>query len=185
MNWISRAVLYTALLLCANTGLADTARLEALRQGEMRKLLFHAEPQTVSDAAFLDEAGQELTLDAFRGQYLLLNFWATWCAPCREEMPSLDALQQEFGGEMFQVVTISTGRDQPAAIRRFFESVGVTALPQYRDTGQALARQMGVLGLPVSVIVDTEGREIARLRGGADWSAPEAKAVVTALIGAE
>ena len=185
MDWINRAVLYTALLLGANAGIADAAGLEDLRQGEMRKLVVHAEPKPVSNVAFLDEAGHELTLDAFRGQYLLLNFWATWCAPCREEMPSLDALQQEFGSERFRVITLATGRDKPAAIRRFFESIGVTTLPQYRDTGQALARQMGVFGLPVSMILDTDGMEIARIRGGADWSSPSARAIIAALVAAE
>ncbi len=185
MEWICRTVLYTALIFSANIGVADIARLEALRQGEMRKLVFPAEPVPVSDVPFLGEAGQDLTLNEFRGQYVLLNFWATWCAPCREEMPSLDALQREFGGERFQVVTVATGRDSPVAIRRFFDSVGVTDLPHYRDTSQALARQMGVFGLPVSVLLDMDGTEIARLRGGADWSSGSARAIIAALIEAE
>jgi len=187
MDWIRRTVLYTALLVCANAdmGMADIAGLETLRQGEMKKLVFHAEPRPVPDVAFLDGSGRDLTLGGFRGRHVLVNFWATWCAPCREEMPSLDALQREFGGERFQVVTVATGRDGPAAIRRFFEAVGVTALPHYRDTGQRLAREMGVLGLPVSMFLNTDGMEIARLRGGADWSSDSARAIVTALIGAE
>ncbi|MCY3995124.1 MAG: TlpA disulfide reductase family protein [Rhodobacter sp.] len=187
MDWINRVILYIALPLAANIGLAgagmaDISGLEALRQGEMRKLVVHAEPKPVSGAAFWDEDGRELTLEGFRGRHLLLNFWATWCAPCREEMPALDALQREFGGERFQVVTVATGRHRPAAIRRFFESVGVTALPRYRDDGQALAREMGVFGLPVSVIVDAGGQEVARLQGGADWSSPGARAIVRALV---
>jgi len=187
MDWIKRVILYITLPLAANTGVAgigvaDISGLEALRQGDMRKLVIHAEPKPVPGVAFLDEEGQELTLEGFRGRHLLLNFWATWCAPCREEMPALDALQREFGGERFQVVTVATGRDRPAAIRRFFESVGVTALPRYRDTGQALAREMGVFGLPVSVIVDAHGEEVARLQGGADWSGPGARAIVNALV---
>ncbi len=185
MNWMNRAVLYTALCLGANAGVADSAGLEDLRQGEMRKLIVHAEPVPVPDIDFLDESGHELTLGGFRGQYVLLNFWATWCAPCREEMPSLDALQQQLGSERFRVVTVATGRDKPVAIRRFFESIGVTTLPQYRDTGQSLARQMGVFGLPVSMILDTDGMEIARIRGGADWSDPSARAVITALVANE
>ncbi len=182
MDWTRGAILYTALLFGANAGMADISELETLRQGEMRKLILHAEPEPVPNVVFLDETGQELTLGDFRGQHVLLNFWATWCAPCREEMPSLDALQREFGGERFRVATVATGRDSPAAIRRFFESIGVTELPSYRDTNQALARQMGVFGIPVSVILDANGTEIARLQGGADWSSESARAIVAALI---
>ena len=185
MDWIRQAILYTALLFGANAGMADTAELEAMRQGDMKKLVFHAQPKPVPHTAFLDEAGQDLTLGAFTGKYVLLNFWATWCAPCREEMPSLDALQEEFGGDRFQVVTVATGRDRPAAIRRFFDDIGVTALPRYRDASQALARQMGVFGLPVSVILDANGAEIARLQGGADWSSDSARAIVASLTGPE
>ena len=115
-------------------------------------------------------------------QYILLNFWATWCAPCRKEMPSLNALQTEFGGDDFRVVTIATGRNTPAAIRRFFDEVGVADLPRYTDPKQALARGMAVFGLPISVLLNPEGMEIARLRGDADWSSDSAKAIIAAMI---
>ena len=177
-------VLYTALALGANAAMADPA-LEALREGSMKKLVFHSAPQDASDAAFLDESEGEMTLDAFEGKHVLVNFWATWCAPCRKEMPALNALQTEFGGEAFEVVTIATGRNQPAAMRRFFEEVGVDALPLYRDPKQKLAREMAVLGLPITVILNPGGQEIARLRGDADWHSDSARAIVAAMIGAE
>ena len=182
MRLFRSAVLYTALALCANAALADTAALEALRDGDMKKLIFHSAPQPVAEVAFVDETEAELTLSRYHGQYVLLNFWATWCAPCRKEMPSLQALQTEFGGDAFQVVTIATGRNSPAGIRRFFEEVGVDSLPKYRDPKQALARQMAVLGLPISVILDPDGNEIARLRGDAHWDSDSARAIVAALI---
>lgn len=185
MAWFRVAVLYTALALCANAALADTAKLSALRQGDMKKLLFHAEPKAVTDAAFFDEADAAMTLQVFTGKYVLLNFWATWCAPCRKEMPSLDALQKEFGGENFQVVTLATGRNQPAAIRRFFEQVGVDSLPGYRDPKQKVARNMAVLGLPISVLLNPDGQEIARLRGDADWHSDSARAIFGAITGAD
>ena len=177
-------VLYTALALGANIAMADPA-LEALRDGSMKKLVFHSSPQEVSDAVFFDESEAEMTLDAFEGKYVLVNFWATWCAPCRKEMPALNALQSEFGGEAFEVVTIATGRNQPAAMRRFFEEVGVDALPLHRDPKSALAREMAVLGLPISVILNPAGDEIARLRGDADWHSDSARAIIAAMIGAE
>lgn len=181
MRLFRLAVLYTALVLGANTALADPA-LEALRQGDMKKLVFHSDPQPVSDAVFLGEDGSDMTLADLQGRYILVNFWATWCAPCREEMPGLNTLQTEFGGDAFDVVTIATGRNQPAAIRRFFEEVGVDVLPQHRDPKQALARDMAVLGLPITVLIDPQGREIARLRGDAHWDSDSAKAIISALV---
>ena len=136
MRWLMSAVLYTALAFSANLALADTARLVSLREGDMKKLVFHAEPKPVSEAAFQNADGGTMTLGDLKGRYILLNFWATWCAPCREEMPSLNALQKEFGGDAFEVVTVATGRNSPAGIRRFFEETGVDVLPQHTDPKQ-------------------------------------------------
>lgn len=94
----------------------------------------------------------------------------------------LDALQAEFGGEGFEVVTIAAGRNSVQGIRRFFEEVGVENLPILLDPRQELSREMGVFGLPITVILDPQGREIARLRGEADWESESAKAIVSALV---
>jgi thiol-disulfide isomerase/thioredoxin len=182
MRWLRSVVVYTALLLGANAAAADTAALEALRTGSMKKLVFHAEPQAASNAVFVDVDGGERSLAEFQGKHIVLNFWATWCAPCRKEMPSLANLQAELGGDAFEVVTIATGRNSPAGIRRFFEEEGVEGLPQFRDPNQALAREMAVLGLPITVILNPEGDEIARLRGDAEWDSESAKAIIAALI---
>ena len=96
----------------------------------------------------------------------------------------LDALQVEFGGEGFEVVTVATGRNSVQGIRRFFEETGVENLPILLDPKQELSREMGVFGLPVTMILDAEGREIARLMGEADWQSDSAKAIVAALIAA-
>ena len=174
------AVLYLGLLLGANGALADIA---SLREGDMRKLVVHSEPVAASAAPFTLEDGGEATLADYAGRVVLVNFWATWCAPCREEMPMLDALQQELGGDDFEVVTIATGRNPPPAMAAFFEEAGIEALPLHTDPRQALAREMGVLGLPVTVILDREGLEVARLQGEADWSSDSARAILAELIG--
>ena len=179
------ALLYTAMVLCANAAAADTAAIEAMREGDMRKLVVHAEPKPAGTAAFTDPGGGEHRLGDWEGKVVLLNFWATWCAPCRKEMPMLDALQTEFGGADFEVVTVATGRNSPEGIRRFFEETGVSALPILLDPRQALAREMGVFGLPVTVILDAQGQEIARMVGEADWASENARAIVAALIDAE
>ncbi|MEO1733100.1 MAG: TlpA disulfide reductase family protein [Pseudomonadota bacterium] len=180
-NWMF-AVVYTALTLGANVALADMSSIEALRSGDMKKLVFHTEPVPVSQAAFVREDGGTGTLADYRGKYVLLNFWATWCAPCRHEMPMISELQSEFGGETFEVVTLATGRNSPQGIERFFEETGLSNLPKHKDPKQAVARDMAVLGLPITVIIDPGGMEIARLRGDADWSSDSAKAIVAALI---
>lgn len=177
------AVLYTGLVLCANPALADTAALEALREGTMKKLAF-SEPKEVSQIAFTDPDGGEHTLGDFKGKHILVNFWATWCAPCRKEMPMLSELQAEFGGEDFEVVTIATGRNSVPGIRAFFadEDVQVDNLPLFLDPKQKLARDMAVLGLPITLILNEDGQEIARMRGDAEWNSESAKAIIRALI---
>jgi hypothetical protein len=97
-------------------------------------------------------------------------------------MPGLDRLQAEFAGDTFEVVTIATGRNSVTGIRKFFEETGVTNLPILLDPKSELARDMAILGLPITVILDPEGNEIARLRGDAEWDSDSARAIVAALI---
>lgn len=177
------AAVYTALAWGANTAAAqDLAALSAVREGDMRKLLVHEEPGRMATVPFQAFDGSEMTMDAFEGQFVVLNFWATWCAPCRVEMPHLSALQTAVGGEDIQVVTIATGRNAPPAMEAFFAEIGIDNLPLYRDPRQTLARDMGVLGLPVTIILDREGREIARLQGEADWADEHALALMDVLL---
>ena len=176
------AVLYLALAGVANAGLAeDWSLVEALRTGDMQKLAFLADPIPAPETAFLDESGAEMTLAGYRGQWVVLNFWATWCAPCRIEMPTLSALQTAMGGEALQVVTIATGRNDLAGIDRFFAEIGVANLPRFTDPRSTFARDFGVMGLPVTVILDPEGREVARLMGDAHWDSESALAILAAL----
>ena len=182
MKSILAAFLYMALAAGANA--ADLDAAAALREGDMKKLVFAEDPAPVSGAAFLLEDGAtEGRLSDYAGQWVLLNFWATWCAPCRKEMPMLSELQTEFGGAAFQVVTLATGRNSPQGIEKFFAETEITNLPRFRDPKSAVAREMAVLGLPVTVIIDPEGREVARLLGDADWASDSAKAILRSLIG--
>ena len=160
----------------------DVAALEALREGDMKKLIFASEPTPLPEVEIVDGAGGPATLEAYRGNWVVLNFWATWCAPCRIEMPMLSNLQTRFEGQPVEVVTVATGRNSPQGITRFFDEIGVDNLPEYRDPTQALARAMSVLGLPITVILDPEGNEIARLRGDAHWDSDSAIAILEALV---
>ncbi|MFQ3184114.1 MAG: thiol-disulfide isomerase/thioredoxin [Alteromonas macleodii] len=158
----------------------DFTALEELRAGDLMKLQFGADRG--SDVIFSHEDGSNLTLAAFEGSYVVLNFWATWCAPCRKEIPHLSELENEFRGKGLQVVTIATGTNQQPAMERFFQEIGVDNLPLHTDANSALARDMGVVGLPVTLIIDPQGQEIARLIGDADWAGDSAKSILTALL---
>ncbi len=183
MRKVMLALVYTALALGANPSFAQSADIAALRDGDMKKLVVHDAPVATSTVAFdLADDGGTATLEDWNGKYVLINFWATWCAPCRKEMPQLNALQKEFGGDDFEVLTIATGRNSPEGIIRFFEEAGVDSLPRHQDPKQALASQMGIFGLPITVIMNREGQEIARLRGDANWSSESAKSIIKALI---
>ena len=170
---------YTAAVMGANA--ADPTELEALREGTLKKLMFHREPKAVSDRTFGHLDGGEHRLADFSGDWVVLNFWATWCAPCRAEMPALQNLQREMDGAV-KVVTVATGRNSPQGIRKFFEDENITDLPQYVDPSSMLARDMAVLGLPITVIVNPDGREVARMRGDAEWDGESALAIMRALV---
>jgi thiol-disulfide isomerase/thioredoxin len=170
-------VLYTSLMLGANPGLADVA---ALRDGDMKKLALHEAPVAVPEAVLLDATDGEHSLADYKGKWVVLNFWATWCAPCRREMPSLDRLQAAM--PEIAVVPVATGRNAIPGIERFFAEAEIKGLPILRDPTSVLARGMGVMGLPVTVILNPEGQEVARLIGDAEWDSDSAKAVLAALV---
>jgi len=175
------AVLYIALGAGANPALAQG--LEDLLQGDMRVLELHDRPVNLGRVRFTDTDGNAMGLDAFAGQYVVLNFWATWCAPCRAEMPTLAALQAAMAGPDFAVVTVATGRNPSPLINRFLREVGAEDLPVVLDPGQDMARAMDVTGLPTTVLLDPRGREIGRLVGDADWAGEEALAFLRAWSG--
>lgn len=183
MRIVKSAVLYTALVLVANVAIAGSALVD-LREGDMMKLAVHAEPMATSDVAFTGPEGT-VTLADFKGRVVMVNFWATWCAPCREEMPSIAALGEMFDEADFAVMAVATGRNPAPAIEKFLSEIGLEDLPVYLDPKQQLARGMGVMGLPVTILIDREGREVARLVGGAEWDSESARAIVAALIGGE
>ena len=176
------ATLYGAVLLGANAATADVAQAEAAREGTLLKLRFEA-PADPAETVFQTFDGAPLDLADWQGKYLLVNFWATWCAPCKKEMPGLDRLNADLGGADFEVITIATGRNNPVAMRRFFEEAALETLPLHRDPMFELADANGVRGLPYSILFDRKGRIIARMVGDAEWDSESAYAVIRTLLG--
>ena len=149
-------------------------------EGQVPKL----EPpgEAVPAISFNDEAGTGHSLAEFRGRGVVLNFWATWCAPCKVEMPSLSRLQAALGGGDFAVVPVSLDRTGPDAPRKFLASNNLGNLPLLVDASASFGNKIGAGGLPATLILDREGREIARLVGPAEWDSPAAQDIIRAAI---
>ena len=132
-----------------------------------------ASPKPMPELRFEDAAGHARSLADFRGKLVLLNIWATWCAPCREEMPALDRLQAKLGGPRFQVVVLSVDQQGSTVARKFFREVGVKSLALYIDPTAQAAFKIKAAGLPATLLVDGEGREIGRHLGAVKWDSRE------------
>ena len=176
------AALAVALGLTFATAASADTRLAKLATGAMANFTVSKAPKPAPAIHFVDGEGARVTLADFRGEVVLLNFWATWCAPCRREMPDLAALKREFGPRGLDVVAVSGDRQGPAVIQPFFEQIGVTGLAIYNDRTMKAQRAFRVYGLPTTMLIDREGRELGRLLGPAEWASPEAKALVAHVV---
>lgn len=127
------------------------------------------EPRPLPAVEFIDAEGVTSTLEDFRGRTVLLNVWATWCPPCREEMPALDRLQQTLGGSDFTVLALSIDGDGSAAVKKFFSAIKIQSLPIYTDPWGDANGALRVVGLPTTLLIDRHGREIGRRVGPAEW----------------
>ena len=130
-------------------------------------------PKPLPALKFVNGEGREMTLTSFAGQVVLLNIWATWCVPCREEMPALDRLQAKLGGPAFRVVPLSMDRGGLPTVQAFYQELGLKTLGIYVDRTGAAARELGAVGIPTTLLVDRQGREIGRKVGPAEWDSDE------------
>ena len=138
-----------------------------------RSFVIHEAPRPLPEIRFEDGNGEALTLADLRGKTVLLNIWATWCVPCREEMPTLDALEAELGGPSFEVVPLSVDRAGPEVVRKFYAEIGIEHLGLYIDASMRASFDLQAPGLPTTLLIDSEGRELGRLVGPAEWDTPE------------
>jgi thiol-disulfide isomerase/thioredoxin len=130
---------------------------------------------------FLDLAGNETSLASFEGKVVILNLWATWCGPCREEMPSLDRLQTRFDPDEVLVLALSLDRGAQEKVEAFLDEIGIAHLAVYRDPTFKAARTLKVPGLPATILVDKQGREAGRVLGVEAWDGPEVVEAVETL----
>jgi thiol-disulfide isomerase/thioredoxin len=158
---------------CFAAGLVAAASTADAAQETSKKFIMHSTPKPVAGIQFEDNKGQSRSLADFRGKIVLLNIWATWCVPCRKEMPALDRLQTTLGGDDFEVVPLSIDRGGMDGVRKFYAEVGIQKLGMYRDNSGGATRELGAVGIPTTLLIDREDREIGRLIGPTEWDSPE------------
>ena len=151
-------------------------------EGTMAAYLKQPTPKDIAPFTFVDGAGATKDLSAFKGKVTLLNLWATWCGPCRKEMPELSKLQKDLGSADFQVVELSEDLKGYEASAAFLKEVGADNLTLYADPKTAALAAVNAPGLPVTLLLNRDGKEIGRLLGPAPWAGDEAKALIKAAL---
>ena len=159
-------------------------RIAPLAQGEIAALTMATAPLRLPDLTFQDAEGKQKKLSDWRGHTLLVNLWATWCVPCRKEMPALDRLQAKLGGKDFQVVAINIDTRDPEKPKNFLKDAKLTRLDYFSDSKAEVFQELKAigraLGMPTSVLVDGQGCEIGTIAGPAEWDSDDAVKLITA-----
>ena len=150
-------------------------------EGELRKFVFSKTTKALPNLLILD-ADENITEIGYKEEILVINFWATWCAPCKKEMPSLNALAQNMKHEDFQIITVASGRNSKKAIDAFFNDYNLVNLSKYRDPKGKMAIEYGVTALPTTVVIDPTGVEIGRVIGDIDWDTANIHAFFKKLV---
>ena len=162
-------------------------KIAPLAHGEVAALTMATAPLRVPDLTFHDADGKQRKLSEFRGQPILLNLWATWCVPCRKEMPALDALEKKAGGPKFKVVTVNIDTRDPDKPKAWLKEVGISRLAYFADPQAKIFQDLKVagraFGMPTTLLIDPQGCEIATLAGPADWSSEDAAKLLAAAKG--
>ena len=170
-----------------NGGGLATVQLKAPTQGRLAAFIINKTPEPVKPSPFrIDDGsdeGAQTTLADWRGRVVLVNLWATWCAPCRFEMPTLDNLQAKLGGKDFEVLAVSLDRSGFGKPRAFYEQMGLKNLKLYNNKDSTFSRDLRAIGLPTTVLIDRQGQEIGRMVGPAEWDSPDALALIRSAIG--
>jgi thiol-disulfide isomerase/thioredoxin len=153
-----------------------------LATGTMTTFVYKPQPEALPDIRFLNASGTEMSLAGFKGKVVLLNVWATWCAPCREEMPGLDQLQAVLGSDKFQVVALAVDKSGVDGAKKFLADIKTEKLEPFADPTAKEGLRLKVIGMPTTILIDAQGREVGRLIGPAKWNSPEAKKLIEAQL---
>lgn len=154
----------------------------SFKLGELAAFVTKKTPEPLPDITFEDASGKEVHLSDFKGKTILLNLWATWCAPCREEMPALNKLQKELGSDKFEVVTLSLDRGGYDASRKFLDELKATDVHLYADPTAKQGMALKLIGMPTTILINKDGLEVGRLAGAAKWDSPDAKKLIQSAI---
>jgi thiol-disulfide isomerase/thioredoxin len=161
-------------------------RLEPLARGEVAAFVVAEIPLRLPDLAFRDPSGNERHLADWRGRTVLVNLWATWCVPCRKEMPALDALQEKLGSDRFEVVSVNIDTRDPDKPKIWIKDAGISRLAYYADPSAKVFQELKsvgrAIGMPTTLLVDAAGCEIASLAGPAEWASDDAIRLVQATL---
>lgn len=171
---------FGAYLVAMGLFVAGTAIAAA--QQSPKNFILHDAPKPIASIAFEDDQGRPRSLTEFKGKIVLLNIWATWCGPCRREMPSLDRLQGLLGGADFEVIALSIDRAGLEAVRKFYADVGLRNLAIHIDSSGKATRELATVGVPATLLIDRGGRELGRLVGPAEWDEPDIVAFLKHII---
>jgi thiol-disulfide isomerase/thioredoxin len=150
--------------------------------GKMAAFVKKATPQPLHDITFKDASGNDVLLSSLKGKTILLNLWATWCQPCREEMPTLNRLQQALGSDKFEVVELSLDRKGYDPSRKFLDDVKAGSLTLYSDPTAKQGMALKLVGMPTTILINKDGLEVGRLLGPAEWDSDDAKQLIKAAI---
>lgn len=179
------AIALVYVLFVASSKPETQSGLSRFAEGEMTRLYVMEAPPSMPTRALRDAAGNETTLAAYQGEVMVLNLWATWCSPCMEEMPSLAQLQYNFEGRIRVIpVSVDSEGDREKAISELRRLSG-GALPFLQDMTRGVLFDAQAAGMPVTIIYDAQGQEVARLAGGADWGGEDASRVIEAVLAEE
>jgi thiol-disulfide isomerase/thioredoxin len=156
--------------------------LKAYSKGHMITFVARSEPQDLPDVSFVRDDGSATNINEWRGKVVLLNLWATWCGPCRKEMPDLDKLKADLGGDDFDLVALSIDRTGLEKPQKFLQEIGIKHLKLYNNSTGKLASSLKAFGMPTTLLLNRKGQEIGRLVGPADWGSEDAVALIKAVI---
>ena len=136
---------------------------------DIKNIVIHKVPKTYDNVIFLDKKDQKININEYKGKLLLLNFWATWCAPCKEEMPSLDKLQVNPELDEIKIFAINIGKENLDKANKFFLDLNIKNFQPYFDPPTTLAKTFSLRGVPTSILINKEGQEFARVMGSIDF----------------